>query len=931
MNQLRNNAGSTLAILASLLLVACSDFLFDEHKTMQLARDYLESGDIGAAAIELRNTLQGNPENAEARYLLASIYLDLGDYASADKEFTRAVESGWNVAEATYGRVRSQLGMGEFQDVIKNSRTQESWPASVRAALLCTRALANAALDKREEAFADLEIAQGLDADSPVVIRTGIQLQIVEGRTKAAIAALQRTLEHYPHDPELLLLHAGLVAEDDPAAAEGSYRLVIAQDPEGYITANGRAARLRLVQLQIMGEQFEAATENIKPLYRLDPRDPFTNYLGGVIAFQQGDYEKAGEQLLKVLKLAPEHNPTRLLFGAVNYAESDYEQATYFLSKYVAAVPDNLVARKLLARSYILLGRNTEARSLLQSALAAETEDAELLALAGLSEINIGRTAAGIAGLEQAVKINPDSAVMRIELARAYIDAGESGLAIKELKKMLAAGGEQRQTETLLVLAHLRAGDFSQAIDQVLNMVSRSANDPAVYTLAGAVFATSNDLGEARAYFTRALEMQPGFPPATMSLALAEEQAGNFDQAKLLYEQLVEGKTESVLPMLALARVAEQQNDKAALLGWLERALQHAPTDPRPRIYLAEYNLHEGKLSAAETYIREALEISPGEPALLILSGRVYMARKNYHKALQPLQSLVKSQPYSGTAHTLLGECYLQLAQYDDARRELQAALEQKPDDVTVLALLVKLDIQSSDHDAALAYSRRIQDTYPELFLGYELAGDSLVAGQDYAGAEREYALAWDRMPSARLVIKRADNAGRAGETDTALGLLEDWLRLHPSDSEVAGFLGSVLQTAGRTAEAMTTYEKVIVADPNNAVALNNLAVLYLAENRTGALELAKRAWQAAENNPGVQDTYGWALVLEGQVGRGLQLLEQALKGLPDIPEVRYHHAAALYHAGNRAEARQLLEALLGEDVSFDGREDAVRLLAGRE
>ncbi len=926
MKQIQKCTGLVIAIFAGLFLTACSELFPDLERTMQLARDHLESGDSNAAAIELRNALTDSPDNAEARYLLASIYLDFGDYASADKEFKRALDAGWDNGEATYGLVRSQLGLGKFREVVSLARLQDNWSAEVSAAVLATRALANMALGKGEAAFADLESAQALDATSAIVLRAGIQLQIVEGDRDSALDALRRALERYPDNAELLLLQAGMVAGQDPALAEKNYRAIIAQDKGGFISANGRIARLQLVQLQILSEQFDQAEEMLGPMYRRDHRDPFTNYLGGLIAFRKDDYQRASELLLKVLKLAPEHNPTRLLFGTVNYAEKNYEQAAYFLSKYVAAVPDNLLARKLLARSYILLGRNSEASTVLQSALESEKNDAELLALAGMSELKLGRTAAGLAGLEQAVSISPGSTGLRSELARAYIEAGEPGLAIKELQKMLAEGGEQRQTETLLVLAYLREGDFSQAIDLVLDSVSRYPDDPAVFTLAGTVFAASDDLQEAREYFTLARSMQAGFPPATMSLAHLEEKAGNYEQASLLYEQVVESGTKSVVPMLALARVAEQQGDKQALLGWLERALQAFPADLSTRTFLAEYHLREGNLLAAGSFVREALEMVPDEPSLLALSGRISIAGGKFHKALQPLQALVKARPDSVTARVLLGECYLQLGELDQARGELQSALERDPANVSVMAMFAKLEIKAAAYDKALEYSRKIQAAYPELFLGYELAGDSFMVSERFAEAEDEYLQAWERLPSAGLVIKRAENADRSGQPDKAAGLLEAWLESRPDDTEVAQFLATSLQNAGRIAEATTVYEKVIATEPENPVALNNLAGLYLAANRPEALELAKRAWMVAENNPGVQDTYGWALVQAGQVGRGLQLLKEALKSLP-VPEVRYHHAVALYRAGNKNEARKLLGALLKEDVAFEGKEEAQQLM----
>lgn len=921
------NTGTALLLALALQLAGCGDLFNDEQKTMQMARDYLQSGKIHAAAIELRNTLQENPQHAEARFLLANFYLDYGDYATAEKEFRQAGASGWNEAEVAYGVARSHLGMGNFRNVFEGVEIRESWSAQERANLLALRAVAEAGLGKQEDALASLEAGRQLDAGSHEVLRTGIKLQVVSGNMTKAATLLQQALQHYPDDPELLMLQAGMAPADEQPATRAIYQRVIDLDPDGFISVNGRMARLQLAQLHIIEQQLDQAETAIKPLYRRNANDPFVNYLGGVIAFQRGDYENATELLLKVLKLAPEHNPTRLLFGTVSFAMKNFEQAAYFLSKYLVAVPDNLVARKLLARSYILLERYDEATETLQSVLTGDANDGELLALAGMSELNRGNTAAGIAGLERAVRVEPGSMILRGELAKAYIEAGETGQAISELRSILDSGGDRRQTETLLVMAHLRAGDHSKAINQVLEMVSLNPDDPAVHALAGNVFAASGDHAEARTWFTRALQQQPGFSPATLALANVEELDGNYAEASLLYEQLVNTGMESVLPMLALARVAERQGDRDALLDWLQRALAHAPNDIKPRLFLAEYYLREDRREAARQLITEALELEPDEPALLALSGRIFMAGKKYRQALQPLQTLVSTEPASSTARILLGECYFQLGRLEDARRELRVALENSQASVSALALLARVEVRAGNYDEALKYSRDIQQAFPELFLGYELAGDSLMAGEQFEAAAGEYAHAWERMPSAGLVVKRAENASRSGKPDVALGYLEDWRQAHPGDVHVLQFLGVTYQNTDRLAQARAAYEEVIAVDANNAVALNNLAGIYLAAGQPEALGLAERAWQAEPDNPGIQDTYGWALVQNGQVGRGLQLLEQAVKALPDIPDVRYHHAVAVFRAGNKAKARLLLKSLLNEDVPFDGRQDAERLL----
>ena len=384
---------------------------------------------------------------------------------------------------------------------------------------------------------------------------------------------------------------------------------------------------------------------------------------------------------------------------------------------------------------------------------------------------------------------------------------------------------------------------------------------------------------------------------------------------------------ESVLPMLALARVAELQGDRDASFNWLERAMKHAPGDIKPRIFLAEYHLRNGNPELARPLVAKAREISPHEPVLLALSGRIFIAEKKFRQALQALLQLVDRESGSAIARILLGEVYLQLGQLEDARRELMIAMNNRSSDVQARILLAKLEIRAGEYEQALKFSREVQQTIPEHFLGYELAGDSLVAAEQYAAAADEYARAWELMPGAGLVVKRAENAIRSGRADMAVTYLQDWLQENPGDVEVMEFLGTAYQDSGKADQAMAVYERIIKLDADNVVALNNLAGLYMSAGRPEVLDYAEHAWLLAQDNPNVQDTYGWALVRAGQTGRGLRLLEQALKALPDIPEVRYHHAAAIYQAGNKAKAQQLLEALVNEGVPFEGREDAERLL----
>jgi putative PEP-CTERM system TPR-repeat lipoprotein len=568
--------------LITLTLFACGNPEMDARQLVLTAKDYIAGNKIREAALELQNALQENPDNAEARYLLGQINLDVGDMAGAEKEFRRAASAGWKEEQAVIGLARALINSSAFQKMIDEVEIKDVYPATARANLYGLRAAAQAGLGQLEQARETLAAGAAIDANAFQVLKTTSQLQLVSGDTQGAASTLKQALTAWPDNPELMLLSAiTAIQANDLAGAMAAYRNVIDQDSAWLITAYGRQARLGLARLQILDKDLEQAQSTLAPLFRRNANDPETNYLGGMLAFEQGNLDLAEERLLKVLKVAPDHAQTRLLFGTVSYAQKDYEQAAYYIAKYVSAVPENLGARKLLGRTYLILEQHDEAQAILQPGLRESTDDAELLALVGLSRLQGGNTASGIEGLEKAVKLAPDSATLRGVLAKAYLSSGDTDNAIKELNTILAEDGGQEQTETLLVLAHLRAGSTDQAIDAVLKMLARKPQDPAVLALVGIVFVVSEDRVEARKYFNKALQIQPGFVPATVSLARLEELEGNPEAATALYKGIVDSGAESVGPLLALARLAETRGKTEEMLDWLEKARKQAPGDIR--------------------------------------------------------------------------------------------------------------------------------------------------------------------------------------------------------------------------------------------------------------------------------------------------------------------------------------------------------------
>jgi Tfp pilus assembly protein PilF len=209
------------------------------------------------------------------------------------------------------------------------------------------------------------------------------------------------------------------------------------------------------------------------------------------------------------------------------------------------------------------------------------------------------------------------------------------------------------------------------------------------------------------------------------------------------------------------------------------------------------------------------------------------------------------------------------------------------------------------------------------------MEGDVSFAQSRFDEAATAYARAFDAQPNVDSALRAYTAATRAGRTNPASELLE-WSAANPGDSRANFVLGSIALERGDQSAAITRYEAVVAAEPNHAATLNNLAWLYGERGDPRALELGKRAHEAAPDNPEIADTLGWLHLQGGDAAAALPLLARAAEALPNQPEVRYHWAVALAETGDTANARRVLTELAG-GAAFPSQADARQRLAALE
>jgi uncharacterized protein (TIGR03790 family) len=173
------------------------------------------------------------------------------------------------------------------------------------------------------------------------------------------------------------------------------------------------------------------------------------------------------------------------------------------------------------------------------------------------------------------------------------------------------------------------------------------------------------------------------------------------------------------------------------------------------------------------------------------------------------------------------------------------------------------------------------------------------------------------------LVIRaeaRIDRGDRAG----GRALLAQAAAAAPTVPGLHLQLASLDEAIGDYQAAIAGYRRVLELQPQNTLALNNLAyALAVHENNAAdAKPLAERAVQLSNRNATVVDTLGWIDYLLGDTAAAVSQLADAARRAPNNADIRLHAAFAYAAAGDMANANMHLSEAIRRNPALEHRSD---------
>ncbi len=922
LQKLQPHLPKLLAALAGAAVLAGGAYIAlrqspEDH--FQAGSALFQQGDIKGAAIELKNSLQADPNNAAARFLLGRVHFVNGDFAAAEKELRMARDLGSKEADLEPLLARTLLQINQPQRILDEIRAREEYPAEVNAAILALRARAHLLLKESVAADTELGKARDISPDHPEVLVSLAYAALSDQNLQSALELVDQAVAKADARADLWIMKGDLLraATRNPEAAQ-AYAKALALDP-----ANG-PARLASAQLHLENNDLDKAEADLKQLLKHAPNSLFGRHLDAFIDFRRGRHPEANAKLQDILRAAPTFLPAQLLAGATSLALGNREAAKSHLNKVLEAAPDHALARKLMAATLTELGEVDQAKQLL-SGFEAAGNDPLLNTLRGELALRQGDYAQARKQLEAMGEAAPQTSKYFTDLAASRMGSGDEAGAIAALTKAAELDTTSARPDALLVMTHVREKRFAEADKVVDRLEKERADDPLVHNLRGTIHIARDDKKQARASLAMALQIKPDYFPAASNLALLDMTDKDHKAARSRFEQLLKHAPAESRAWLALAALDARENNEAGYLKNLEQAKKANSKNPQAHALLTRYWLGKQDGGKALAAARDGLTAT-GLPEFHELVGLAQIQQKDPLSAQSTFSRWAELSPANPLAHFRLAQAQITNKEREAALKSLDKALSLRADFTEAVMSKALLLVEAGRSAEALKLARGLQAGAPKNAAGYLVEAEVHLADKKFAEAAKLFAKSAELSGQGQALGRAYQAYARANQAAEGERLLTQWLNNKPKDAMVRHILASVQLSGKQLKEAAQNYRLLVGANPKDVIALNNLAWVLGELKDPQALAYAEQALKLAPKDGGVLDTYGWQLVLAGQAKKALPYLREAVKAQPNNPEIRWHLAVALENSGDKAAALEELDRLLTSRMEFPQKAQAQAL-----
>lgn len=442
--------------------------------------------------------------------------------------------------------------------------------------------------------------------------------------------------------------------------------------------------------------------------------------------------------------------------------------------------------------------------------------------------------------------------------------------------------------EKRLIEMDAKTGNLAGANDLLAGILKDNPKDSDALGMRAALKLSTGDrsqINTAVSDFQSLVTKNPENFQLRYNLATALHDKGDDEQAIVQLQEALKRRPDYVRARVLLATLYEARGESPKALQAADEIIAQNNNDIQGHLIRARALLDTHNQDQARKELDYIVKTFPQNVEARYEVGHLDFVEEDYKSSAEVFGKLYKENPkdhrgLAGVVETLAAEGHM-----PEAVAELNKAIAAEPDKQDLKLFMANLDVRNKNYDHAI-----------QLFQG-------LVA---------------QNPKNSDLLNRLAETYRLKGDTNMAIAKFREASQAAPSDAMPLLRLAITLQNADRTDEAEPIYEQVLKIQPDQAVALNNLAFLKANKGKDleEALTMAQRAKQKAPNSKDVADTLGWIYVKKNLSDEAVHVFQDLVAKDPGNPTYHYHYGMALMEKGDKPSTKRELEQALKDHPS---------------
>lgn len=576
------------------------------------------------------------PQDPSGHVMLGTVLQQLGDYAKAEPELELGAAKAPNDFEARYqlGLVLGRLGKPD--QALPHLRKAVDLRPDDRAAQYQLVAVLRSLGQTQEatELVGKLRKEQNEESLNSQLASEGTKANDLLQSGNAAEAA-----QIYRH-----------MLEENPASSQTAYNLALAletmHDLKGAEEVLRKASANNTVMAQIPAElgrlelargDLVSAQKSLESALKIEPELVDARCNLAMIHARNGDLITAEKLLQQVIEDDPKFKEAYLNLGLILAQQNRKPDAVKVLDQAVALGSNDPTTLSTVGKAKVQMGMLSEGIDLLRKVvdLAPNLAAAHLdLALALANGYDLS---GALEQSSEAVRIAPQSAVAHFYRGRILYDLGRPADAKSEFETSSRLGTQLAEPRYFLALIDKHNGDYAAAASLFEETVKLQPDNTMAWYQLGQTYDQLSQREKALDAWRKALEVDPKFSQALISLARALHSTDQQESDRLMARYVAVQKERSITDRAD--SLANNGIEAAAAHDWPEaiRQLKEAiaacgDCQAKPDLHrkLGIINCQAGNLDDGEKELLTAKALKPQDPITLAALELVTRARSQH-------------------------------------------------------------------------------------------------------------------------------------------------------------------------------------------------------------------------------------------------------------------------------------------------------------